>query len=248
MVHQKNVITLSLFAFFIFIFISPAKADSVYAIPKHWGASELDVYEILEGNDEGKLDYRATYDLKYSGAGDVTIDAQSNYLFVTFENKDEIELINARTFLSEGTVTADKASNLAGIIFDYIDPNTTKLYTIDRGTNKLFVYDWDADEKELTLLPYSDSQDWYTLLPYNPEDDPVTACGLSLDESNGTLYISQFERHPSVVYSNIVYAYDPNISAPDPNDRFRCTRKIDLGENNNAVDIDVGVIGLPIVI
>ncbi len=77
------------------------KADSVYAIPKHWGAAELNVYDILEGNDAGQLKYRATYNLKYPGAGDVTIDTQSNLLFVTFEFEKRIELINARTFLDK---------------------------------------------------------------------------------------------------------------------------------------------------
>jgi len=119
------------------------------------------------------------------------------------------------------------------------------LYTVDRGTNKLFVYDWDAEAKELTLLPYSPSQDWYTLLPYNPQDADVFACGLALDEADGILYASQLKRIGSgdFVYSNIVYAYEPNIDAPDPNDRFGCIRKIDLGqygyEDNDAVDIDV---------
>jgi len=196
-------------------------------IPKLW-----DVNDILEGREEGQLEYRATYSLEYSGAADVTIDTQSNTLFLTFENEDEIQLVNARTFLSEGTVTAYGASDLTGVVLHQVNPNTTLLYTVDRGKNKLFVYNWDAEAKELTLLPYSPSQDWYTLLPQDPESDPnVTAWGLCFDPFSDRLYVSQ--------YSNIVYAYDPNISASDPHDRFRCTRKIDLGSGNTAMDIDV---------
>jgi len=219
---------------------SLSTAASVYAIPKHWNGATVNVYDILEGNAEGELEYRATYDLLRDGAADVMIDTRSNILFISFEDWEYLQLVNARTFLSEGTAVAQGADDLAGLELDYVDPNTTLLYTVDRGKNKLFVYEWDADEKELTLLPYSPKQKWYTLLPYNPEDNPVFACGLALDEADGTLYVSQFKRtETSTTYSNIVYAYDPNVSAPDPNDRFRCTRKIDLGQDNNAVDIDV---------
>ena len=242
---QKKTFRIVLFSILVFMVTSqtPAGVDSVYAIPKHTGAT-VNVYDILEGPQEGELEYRAKYELNPNlNPTDVMIDTRSNVLFVTSEYSRVIQLINARTFLSEGIVKADGASDLAGLELDYVDPNTTLLYTVDRGTNKLFVYDWNGEAKELTLLPYSPSQKWYTLLPYNPEDDDVIACGLALDEADGTLYVSQFKRNPSIAFSNIVYAYDPNVSDPHPNDRFRCTRKNDLGqhegEDNNAVDIDV---------
>jgi hypothetical protein len=249
--HNNNIILgVLVISVFPIIMHAPVEARSVYAVPDHWGAEEalLNVYDVLEGTKEGHIEYRATYDLAHGGAGDVAIDTRSNILFVTFEFQDELQLVNAKTFLSEGTVTAEglpaNTPGLAGLILEHIDPNTTYLYTVERGTNKLFVYDWDAEEKELTLLPYSPTQPYYTLLPYNPEDDNVFACGLALDEADGTLYVSQLKVvWPDTTYSNIVYAYDPNISEPDPNDRFRCTRKIDLGQyegqDNNAVDIDV---------
>ena len=168
------IITLTLTA------TSDIKGKTVYAIPQHWGSGSaiLNAYEILE---DDTLEYQATYDLSRSGAGDVAIDTRSNILFITSEGQDDIELVNARTFLSEGFAEAEIGSNLAGIVLDYIGPNTVRVYTVNRGTNELFVYDWNADAKELTLLPYSPSQDWYTLLPQDPESDPnVTAWGLSI--------------------------------------------------------------------
>jgi len=234
---------------FMFTFEASAEAASVYAIPKHDWGERLNVYDVLEGPHEGQLEYRATYNLGYDHPTDACIDTRSNILFITFESQDVLELVNARTFLNEGAALAAGASDLAGVLIHQVDPNTTLLYTVDRGTNKLFMYDWDADEKELTPLPYSPSQDWYTLLPQDPASDPcVFACGLALDEADGTIYVSQLERVQqgeivTFTYSNIVYAYDPNVSAPDPNDRFLFTRKIDLGEyegkDNYAVDIDV---------
>ncbi len=226
-------------------------AGSVYAIPDHWGPLQatLNVYDILEGYDIGKINYRATYQLKFGGAGDVTIDIQSDILFITFEFQDQIQLVNARTFLSEGLVTAEgldiDTPGLAGIVLDYADPNTVCLYTIERGTDHLFVYDWDAGNKELTLLPpngYFDPNDpddpnfpaFHTLLSEDPDDPddpndlgPITAYGLALND-DGRLYVSQ--------YSRIVHAFDTT-------DDFRHVRMIDLGQhdgqNNIAMDIDV---------
>jgi len=106
------------------------------------------VYDI----SEGQLEYRSTYDLSLGDPADITIDTQSNTLFVTSEFERRIELINARTFLSEGLITAPGASDLTGVVMHHIDPNTARLYTVDRGTNKLFVYDWDADECYFALL------------------------------------------------------------------------------------------------
>jgi hypothetical protein len=219
----------------------PALADSVYAIPNH-DEKLLKVYDILEN---GQLEERADYDLTYWGPGDVTIDTQSNILFVTFEGLDLVELINARTFLSEGKKVAEGAENLAGVVFSYINPNDPRVFTVDRGTAKLFEYDWDAANKELTLLPpngyfdpnYPDDPNFppfHTLLSEDPDDPddpndlgPITAFGLALDD-DGILYVSQ--------YSRIVHAYDTA-------DGFRHVRMIDLGQhdgqNNVAMDIDV---------
>jgi len=148
MSFQKESFTLGILISFVFIcnVQSPTKAASVYAIPKHTGKT-VNVYDIQEGTQEGLLGYRATYDLNPNlNPTDIIIDTWSNMLFVTSEYSRVIQLINARTFLSEGEVEADGATDLAGVLIHQVDPNTTLLYTVDRGTNKLFVYDWDADE------------------------------------------------------------------------------------------------------
>ena len=105
---QKECITVSLLIVLLFSIPTSVEARSVYAIPKHWsvGGATLNVYDVLEGAKESQLEYRATYNLKYDGAADVVIDIQSDILFVTFEFKWQIELINSKTFLNEGFVTA----------------------------------------------------------------------------------------------------------------------------------------------
>lgn len=233
MTKQKHSFTLVMFSIITFILTlnTQTRADSVYAIPNQHDDS-LNVYEISEN---GSLDYRATYDLIYNRPVDVTIDTRSNILFVTFEFQNEIELINARTFLSEGTVDADEASNLAGVVLDYIDSNTVRLYIIDRGTNKLFVYDWDAVAGELTLIPPNPStgNDYNELVPSDLNlVSEVKGTGLAFDPNTSTLYVSQFNGG----YSRYVHAFDRN-------NNWEPVRTIDLGQHegkdNYAVDIDV---------
>lgn len=144
MLLQKERVTISLLIIFLFSIPTSVQGRSVYAIPEHDG-SNLNVYDVLEGPQEGHLEYRATYELNpILDPTDVMIDTQSNIIFITSEDSQVIQLINARTFLSEGIATADGASDLAGIELDYVDQDTL-LYTVDRGTNKLFMYEWDAE-------------------------------------------------------------------------------------------------------
>jgi len=114
MSSQKENISLGLIIFLLCVITTSVHGRSVYAIPTHTAAI-LNVYDVLEGAQEGQLEYRATYDLKYGGGADAVIDTTSNILFVTFENWNKIELINAHTFMSEGEVIADGASDLAGL-------------------------------------------------------------------------------------------------------------------------------------
>ena len=75
MTHTKNSAIPVLLAIIILIptFGMTAEADSVYAIPKYWGAAELNVYDILESSNAGQLNYRATYNLGVGRPTDVTL-------------------------------------------------------------------------------------------------------------------------------------------------------------------------------
>ncbi len=82
------------------------------------------------------------------GAVGITIDTDTGYLFVTFEFSNVIDLIDGTTMTTQGTVTAPDATNLAGIV---VDQEKSKVYTVDRNTNHLYVYNWDPAAKTLTL-------------------------------------------------------------------------------------------------
>jgi uncharacterized repeat protein (TIGR01451 family) len=122
------------------------------------------------------LTFQATNTVPRHGGGGVglAIDSDSGYLFVTYEVSNIIELIDGTTMTSAGTVTAPGATNLAGIV---VDEDIAKVYTIDRGTNKLYVYSWNSGVPSLTL-------DGMQLLPGVSQ-----AHGIALDYVNDKLYV-----------------------------------------------------------
>jgi len=62
MSNRKKISTIGLLTILAILLIcqNSVIANSVYAIPDHWGPEEatLNVYDVLEGSDEGKLAYR----------------------------------------------------------------------------------------------------------------------------------------------------------------------------------------------
>ncbi|MCK5269295.1 MAG: right-handed parallel beta-helix repeat-containing protein [Sedimentisphaerales bacterium] len=135
-------------------------------------------------------------------------------MFVTYEtfSPDDvvIELINAKTMTNEGPVSAPGASNLAGLSYD-ADRNL--LYVVDRNSNHLFVYLWDASAKTLTLQGGT-----YKELDYGG------AMGLAFDDTTDFLYVTNA--------SNIVHYYD----ASDGN--WSHIGSIDVGRIAYDVDVD----------
>ena len=113
------------------------------------------------------------------GAVGLTIDTDSGYLFVTFEFSGVIDLIDGTTMARVGQVTAPGATNLAGIV---VDQDKQKVYTVDRRTNHLYIYSWDASTKTLTLEP-GPAHDYHELPSCS------WAYGIALDEVNDLLYV-----------------------------------------------------------
>ncbi|MEA1984348.1 MAG: PEF-CTERM sorting domain-containing protein [Euryarchaeota archaeon] len=110
------------------------------------------------------------------GAVGITIDSDSGYLFVTFEFSGVLDVVDGTTMTTVGQVTAPGASNLAGIV---VDQDEQRVYTVDRRTNKLYVYDWDSTAKTLTLV---------TGAPFTLSG--ASAYGIALDEINDMLYVA----------------------------------------------------------
>ena len=160
-----------------------AGAKSVYVIANiNARPTPIQAYNI---NPDGTLTYQDTQTVPYHGWGGVGIavyeDPQdppvySPTLFITYEQSNKIQLVDATTFANLGYTSAPGASNLAGIVFDY---GKNLVYTVDRYTDNLYVYSYDPATRV------------FTLQPGYPKDLPncVGAFGISLDETNGLLYV-----------------------------------------------------------
>jgi len=125
---------------------------------------------------DGTLVFQAEYGVPaYAGGGvGLAIDSTSATLFVTYEGANIIQLLDATTMTDLGTTTAPGAYNLAGIV---VDQDKEKVYTVDRGTDNLYVYSWNAATKTLTLDAQLDLA------------GVSQAHGLALDEVNDQLYV-----------------------------------------------------------
>ncbi len=176
---MKNRMSLSLFVIFLTIltlaFCWNGYAKSLYVIADiNQSPSPIQAYDIQGTN----LVYQATYNVPHHGYGAVglAIDADAAILFVTYENSNIIQLVDAVTMTGISSTSAPAANNLAGIVVDH-DKN--RVYTMNRKTNHLYVYDWDPNTYTLTLVGGT-----YTVLP-----GVYQAYGIALDEDNDILYV-----------------------------------------------------------
>lgn len=146
-------------------------AKSLY-VNRDIGNSQISAYDIQAA--PSYLVHQATSgSTGYGGAG-LAIDTDSEILFVTFETLGSLNMVDAKTLATLGSVTAPCASNLAGIV---VDESKQKVYTMDRNTNKLYVYSWNAVTKTLTLDTMKNLA------------GVSQAHGIALDEVNGLLYV-----------------------------------------------------------
>lgn len=160
-----------------FALAQPAAAKSLYIVTDiNASPTPIRTYDIQGAPNY--LVFQATQGVPAfaGGAVGLALDSASKKLFVTYENSNIIQLLNAQNFANLGTTTAPGASNLAGIV---VDQSKSKVYTVDRETNRLYVYSWAPATNTLTL-------DGGT---FKPLAGVAQANGIALDESRGRLYI-----------------------------------------------------------
>ena len=141
------------------------------------GCAPIQTYDIQGSPTE--LVYQAEYVLDPApwGAVGLAIDPENAKLFVTFEGQNEIRLLDAVTFADLGSTFAPTATNLAGIAMDM---GQSRVYSVDRYTNNLYVYDWDASTNTLTGITGS---------PF-ALTGVTAAYGIALDELQGRIYVA----------------------------------------------------------
>ncbi|MHC4283095.1 MAG: right-handed parallel beta-helix repeat-containing protein [Planctomycetota bacterium] len=186
--NLKNYTPITILLFYIiFINTSITFAHSVY-VTSDTQTSHLQSYKI----DGTNLIYQVSYMCQLdppndAGAVAIAIDDSEygDFLFVTFENEDEIELVNAKTMQYADKVTAPGADDLAGIA---MDSGKSKLYAVDRYTNHLFSWSWSPVTKK--LIPDFNAPYYIELEYLEWNGYSIGAFGIALDEENGLLYVA----------------------------------------------------------
>jgi uncharacterized repeat protein (TIGR01451 family) len=159
-----------------------AKAKSLYVIADILQRSATNRTEPVHAYDigvDGTLTFQVEHNIpsRMMGAVGMAIDADSGYVFITYEASDEIRLVDGITMTGAGAVEAEDASDLAGIVYDH---SKKLLYCVDRRRGRLYVYDWDAKTLSLNRVTGSPFTLW----------GDVHAFGIALDEIDGLLYVT----------------------------------------------------------
>ena len=176
-IYRANVFLLFLAAAItITAVVESAAAKSLYVIADIKAIpTPLQAYDIAA---DGTLTFQAEYDIPHRmlGAVGLAIDSDSGHLFVTYEASDEIRSVDATTMRDLGSVIAPDAIDLAGIVYDHAKG---LVYCVDRGTTRLYAYEWDPIATTLTPVPGS---------PFKLKG--ARAYGIALDEIDGLLYVA----------------------------------------------------------
>jgi len=171
--------------------VGAASAYSVYLVADHHASpTPINAYDIQPGPN---LVYQSTYLVTSHALGASGLamyndpngdgDDSDAQIFVTYESSNKIEVFKAVDLSYVGTITAAGASDLAGIV---VDQGKKLVYTVDRYTNNLYVY--NANTFALVATP--------TLSTDNG------AVGLALDETAGLLYVTDFDPTVHVYNTN----------------------------------------------
>ncbi len=183
----------------VLLFSQPSFGKSVYVIGDiNASPSPIRSYDI-QGND---ISYQATHSVpSYAGgAVGLTMDTDTKFLFVTYENSNVVQLVDGTTMTGAGSVVAPGASNMAGIV---VDQEKSLVYAVDRNTNHLYVWEWNSWAHTLTLLAQVD-------LPQVSQ-----AHGLALDEARDLLFVGDLTNDVKVFRTlDWSFAFQIHVSQP----------------------------------
>ncbi len=223
-------------AILTFTMVGTAKADpedpnkSLYVITSiNQGDVPIDAYEI----DGGSMAYEETYDIVYRGWGAVglaldNIDDVNGYVMITYEMSPIIQVLDGKRMKPVFSVTAPDATNLAGLV---VDQDRSKIYTIDRSTNHLYVYSWDRDKQELKNDKEGETP------PYIELTDCENGFGIALDEENDRLYVGDL----TTTVKCYIPGKDNEWATVEPNQGFVKDPNYCFTVNHEATGIAVDV-------
>ncbi|TFH43053.1 MAG: DUF11 domain-containing protein [ANME-2 cluster archaeon] len=186
---HKSILTIAVvFAVIYIAMAGTASAKSMYLIADHTSKA-FDAYNI---NPDGTATYQARYTLQYASApAGLAVDTDSNTLMVTTESGlAGFEMVNANDMTFLGTQSG--SSNMGGIEVDEIN---NVIYAIKRGTNDLYVYDWNPSTR--TATPRAG----------NPQQlaNTVYGMGTAINDNAGLLYVADSRSNNVRAYSTSGY-------------------------------------------
>lgn len=235
--------------------VPSANAKSLYVIADINASLNIPIQAYDITGNTLTYQWQGTIPDRDGGAVGMTIDSDSEILFITFEFSGTLDIVDAKTMTRLGQVTAPGASNLAGIVYDH---DKKKMYCVDRGTTHFYVYDWVAATQTLTLEGGA-----YKTLPN------TSAYGIALDETRDILYVASYsttvryfdtatwtEQGNFIITprpmgiavdetNNLVYSggwSDSTISKYDMNTATETTAGTDSSPIGFAVDQDTGLL------
>jgi len=193
----KKLITVTV-CLITFAIVPAYAAKSVFIISKHSTSSQAQAYTI----DGDQITFQAqvgidTYNPGYGAVGNA-VWSDKELMFVTYEESPMIVWASTKTLKKVGEFDTG-IYNLAGIA---IDTNREKIYTVQRGTNNLYVYSFNQANNTLGL------DNHYIL---EVPSGYLNAWGLALDETNGLMYIST-DTERVHVYDTTDWSYDHYIN------------------------------------
>jgi len=214
---NKRIVIIGMLVLFAFVAVAAtAEAKSLYVNKDLNANSPISAYDIQV--PPNYLVYQMTsLPTRYGGVG-LTIDTDSEILFVTFEGYGDLDIVDAKTLNKLGSVIAPGAYNLAGIV---VDQDKAKVYTVDRSTDNFYIYSWNAFTKTLTLdnmihLPGI----YYTGYDYG-------FYGIALDEVHDLLYAADMTNTVKIFHTddwspagNITFSQQAMAVAVDVANRF----------------------------
>lgn len=188
-------------------FAGTAEAKSAYLVSSH-SSEQFDAWNI---NPDGTITYQTTHSLTCTndpagigvyewfgpdGAWDTADDIRA--MFITSEFRVGFGIVDGTTLTEVGCVTAGLPDDLGGTDVDTPDPVTgdAHIFSMYRGTDDLYVFDWDASAMSATNRAGSPIQ-----LP-----NCSGGVGLRMDQLAGVLYVAD-------TFAGMVRGYTLDLTA-----------------------------------
>ncbi|MCU0950108.1 MAG: outer membrane beta-barrel protein [Burkholderiaceae bacterium] len=125
----------------------PALAKSVYVAPRADASpTPIAAYDIRSAPDHLTFQYQTAMPRAGTAATVLTVDADSNRMLIAYGGTPEVQVMNPTTLRSVGTVVATGMTDIAALVVD-----GARVYALERDSDRLFVYTWDATTPALVL-------------------------------------------------------------------------------------------------